>query len=184
MRRVQKTGRVLTKKKKRSGGGIGVVDTVSDEAEAMHSKLEKAIRLARSYGDDMFDEVLAREMAKEQQQESNEKNMAEHARMVSRLKNWGQMSYHKALDGLPHDYTRWDVTEVTAWAKKCGCGEYVGKLAAANHLDGNALSWMDADSVVNVLCGAGSTLGDNSETKRKAAHRALQYLKDEHSVRT
>ena len=188
----KKVGRVLTKQRTSrgscgdggKGGGSGkMADSVANEAEVMHAKLERAIRIARSYGDEMFDAVLAREMAREEQQQTDQKQLADHAAMVSRLKNWGQMSYHQALDGLPYDYTQWDVTEVVAWARKCGFGADVGKLAAANHLDGHALSWMDADSVVDVLCGAGSAIGDNSETKRKAAHRALEYLKEQHTSR-
>ena len=84
---------------RRAKGG-GIVDEADLEEAAMHKLLERAIVVARSYGDDRFDEVLARELAKEGQKQSQMQQEVEQKAMVERLKRFGKPNYDLAAEGL------------------------------------------------------------------------------------
>ena len=99
--------RVLRRKK---GGGI--VDENAQAEASMHQRLERAICVARSYSQDRFDEVLARELAKEGQKQSQMQHELEQKAMVERLKRFGKPNYALASDGLPDDVESWDTAQV------------------------------------------------------------------------
>ena len=162
--------RVLRRNKK---GGI--VDENAKAEEAMHNRLEKAIAVARSYGPDRFDEVLAKELQKEGQKQSSMANEVAQAAMVERLKRFGKPNHALATEGLPDDVESWDTTQVIKWGKSLGLGKRAHVLAARD-VDGYAMMWMAPESIVSLLCEGAS------ENKKKSTVAALEQLRKDNTL--
>ena len=159
---------------RRTKGG-GVVDENAKAEAAMHARLETAIRVARSYGPDRFDEVLAKELMKEGEKQTQMQQEVEQKAMLERLKRFGKPNHALATEGLPEDIEQWDTTQVIKWAKALGLGKRAYVLAARD-VDGYALMWMAPESIVNMLC------EDSSENKKKSTLAALETLRKENQL--
>jgi hypothetical protein len=153
----------------------GIVDENAKAEEAMHNRLETAIRVARSYGPDRFDEVLAKELMKEGQKQTSMANGVAQAAMVERLKRFGKPNHALATEGLPDDVESWDTTQVIKWAKALGLGKRAHVLAARD-VDGYAMMWMAPEGIVSLLC------EDASENKKKSTAAALEQLRKDNTL--
>eukprot|EP01052_Picozoa_sp_SAG31_P009512 SAG31_NODE_500_length_14835_cov_22.409338_7_plen_433_part_00 len=111
-----------------------------------------AVRVARSYPKEQFEEVLQAELAKAAAA-AEEKMHSDKA--VALLRTWelsGKSRWEYAHNDLPDDVSSWDAAQVCTWLRKVGIPKKSAEKARTQLIDGQQLLWMTVPSFVTLLC--------------------------------
>lgn len=145
--------------------------------------MQAALRIARSYTPDRFDEILIRELGKVSRKAAEEAARAENAAQMERFRKLNRLTHELAHHGLPRNVQRWDTAASLQWLGAIGLrGPQVNAVVQLHGLDGDGLLFSDP-AVLGRLFRPAWLSADVPEpqikTRIKALVNALDYLRTE-----
>lgn len=145
--------------------------------------MEAALRVARSYTPDRFDEILIRELGKRSKQLAEDVARAENDAQMERFRMQNRLTHELAHEGLPRDVRRWDTSASRRWLAAIGLrGAQVSAVVQMHGLDGEGLLFSDPAVLGRLFRPAWLSAGVPElriDTRVKALSNALDYLRTE-----
>ena len=145
--------------------------------------MEAALRVARSYTADRFDEILIRELGKHSKQLAEDAARAENDAHMDRFRMQNRLTHELAHEGLPRDVRRWDTSASLQWLAVIGLrGPQVSAVVQMHGLDGEGLLFSDPAVLGRLFRPAWLSTGVPElriDTRVKALCNALDYLRTE-----
>ena len=93
--------------------------------------------------------------------------------MAEQMRRYGQGNIALAAEGLPATLQQWSVGHVRKWVAQLGVAQSrrAQEVISGRQIDGSALTWMSAESLVEMLC------KDEDVLQQKATLTALRQLR-------
>lgn len=154
-----------------------------DGAALSADGMEAALRVARSYAPDRFDEILIRELGKRSQKVAEDAARAENDAQMDRFRMQNRLTHELAHEGLPRDVRRWDTAASLQWLAAIGVrGAQASAVVQMHGLDGEGLLFSDPAVLGRLFRPAWVSAGVpelQTDTRIKALCNALDYLRTE-----
>ena len=144
--------------------------------------LSGALKTARSYPVDRFDEILLRELERSGRESAEKAAKAEAKELAEKRRMHNRLTHEVAHHGLPKDVRKWDTAIALLWLGNLGLtGAEVSGVAYLHGIDGDGLLFTDPRAMARLFFPprGSAEVRAKSRTRAKAMKRALDYLRVE-----